>query len=216
MQNFRLVRPLFLVTLFVLACSDQSDAPGSGAPESTVPSSSTAISQATEVAPEATATGSPVAAGTAIAHRPGSTNAVNVAPEPAPPTDTSILTDVRVGAHPELGGWDRIVFEFEATLPPGQVRYVESIAACGSGEAVDLAGGAVLAVLFTGAQAHDEGGILTLDSTELIGPGFAILESRQFCDFEGQVAWAVGVVSVKEFTVVTLTNPPRVVIDIKQ
>ena len=212
----RIIPSLFLVMILAPACSDDGDDPAlaGDTPAATAPASPTAA--ATGLAPQATATTPPPAADTAISHPPGGTNPVSVAPVPAPPTGASILTDVRVGAHPELGGWDRIVFEFEETLLPGQIRYVALIVHCGSGEPVNLKGGAILAVTFTAAQAHNEAGNVTIDATELDGPGFAIIESRQICDFEGQVTWAIGVISPQSFTVVTLINPARVVIDVKQ
>ncbi len=216
-MNFKLLLPpLALMMLPAFACSSNGETPGSEAPVSTASVSPNAAATETIPAPAATATNSPVPANTTVAHALGSTNPVTVVPVPAPPTGRSILTDVRVGAHPELGGWDRIVFEFEDTLPPGEIRYVPSIVRCGSGQAVNLNGGAILAVTFTMAQAHSETGELTIDVTELAGPGSVILQSRQICDFEGQVSWAVGVTSAQQFTVVKLANPPRVVIDIKQ
>ncbi len=216
MKLSRLVPPLSLIMVIALACSDDGAAPASDTPVSTAPANPSVAATATAPAPEATTTNPPEPANTPRAHPPGSTNPVTVAPVPAPPTGTSILTDVRVGAHPELGGWDRIVFEFEDSLPPGEIRYGPSVVRCGSGLPVNLNGGSILAVTFIMAQAHNEAGELTIDATEVDGPGFVILRSRQICDFEGQVSWAVSVISARQFTVVKLADPPRIVIDIKQ
>jgi hypothetical protein len=49
----------------------------------------------------------------------------------------------------------------------------------------------------------------------MAGPGNAILQARSACDFEAHVDWAIGVKARQRFKVTTLTNPPRVVIDVK-
>jgi len=52
--------------------------------------------------------------------------------------------------------------------------------------------------------------------TSLAGPGPAILEARQTCDFEGEVSWALGLAARQRFKVTLLANPTRVVVDVKQ
>ena len=42
-----------------------------------------------------------------------------------------------------------------------------------------------------------------------------ILEAMQTCDFEAEVAWALGLVRVTDFLVTTLSNPTRVVVDVR-
>ena len=42
-----------------------------------------------------------------------------------------------------------------------------------------------------------------------------IVEAKQTCDFEAEVAWALGVARVTDFLVTTLSNPTRVVVDVK-
>jgi hypothetical protein len=127
-----------------------------------------------------------------------------------------VLRDVRVGAHPEQGGWDRIVFEFADVLPPGEVKYVPSVVQCGSGNPVRLPGSAILQVSFTGADAHNEAGQPTVSRRQISGPGNVILESQQICDFEAEVAWAIGLKAQQRFKVTLLQNPTRVVVDVKQ
>lgn len=146
----------------------------------------------------------------------GSTDPLPFDPEPNPPTGIYTLTDVRIGAHPEGGGFDRIVFEFDgAGHPGGMVEYVDSAFMCGSGIAVTVAGGAILHVRLDGSQAHDEQGSLTIDDQYVAGPGDAIVEALQFCDFEGLVEWAVGVNGEQPFTVTFLADPARIVIDVQ-
>lgn len=124
------------------------------------------------------------------------------------------LSDVRIGEQEE--GYDRIVFEFEGdSLPAYQVEYVvPPVVQCGSGQNVELAGGAALQVSMRPAQAHDEAGETTIPATELT-PGYpAILEAEQTCDFEAAVTWAVGIPDQTGYRVEELTEPTRLVIDI--
>ena len=55
----------------------------------------------------------------------------------------------------------------------------------------------------------------TIDSTEVNGPGNAILRSVSTCDFEAVVIWAIGTTGMKNYKVALLENPTRVVIDVK-
>jgi hypothetical protein len=80
---------------------------------------------------------------------------------------------------------------------------------------VSIRGASTISVRFEGAQAHDDAGKLTIDATQLAGPGKSILEARQTCDFEGQVQWGIGVSGDKDFQVTSLTNPSRLVIDVR-
>lgn len=153
--------------------------------------------------------------GTVAPQNPGDTLPVIIKPNPDPVTGIATLTDVRVGAHPEQGGWDRIVFEFRDSLPGGKIEYVDVAHACGSGEVVRLSGRRLLLVSFEPANAHDDAGRSTIRANRVTGPGNAILESRQICDFEAHVDWAVGVSGEQRFKVTTLRNPTRLVIDVK-
>ena len=142
-------------------------------------------------------------------------------PDPLLPPNFPVLKDVRVGAHPEQGGWDRIVFEFEGGRPAGDIEYVNGISGCGSGLPLALRGSAVLKVKFTPANAHDEQGQVSIKGQQgkvppsVTGPGNVILESKQNCDFEAEVTWALGVSTKRPFRVFLLDNPTRVVIDVK-
>jgi len=131
-----------------------------------------------------------------------------------PANGITILTDVRVGAHP-AEGFDRIVFEFVGQLPDeSTVQYRPSAVQCGSGMTEDVLGAGTLSVLMRSTQAHDEQGQLTIDTTAVNGTGGAILEGVQTCDFEGIVEWAIGTPDARPFRVTTLSNPPRLVVDV--
>jgi hypothetical protein len=153
--------------------------------------------------------------GTVVPGNPGSTNPVSVTPRPNPPRDVAVLEDVRTGAHPEDGGWDRIVFEFAADLPAATVTYMPEVIGCGSGLPIAVDGSAFLQVRFDPAQAHDDAGRLTVASTRIAGPGNAIVEARVSCDFEAELTWAIGTNRMANYKVTTLTNPTRLVVDVR-
>ena len=108
---------------------------------------------------------------------------------------------------------DRMTFTFEGGRSPAyDVRYVQSWTTCGSGEPVTTAGAAQLIVQFRDTNAHDEAGNPTAPRS--LTPNLASLkEAVQTCDFEADVAWALGTAE-RYFTVTALHNPERVVVDI--
>ena len=230
-----------IVLLFLVACGGKnknktptpvSTPPTIVAPTSTTPAQTPSVSPTSAAAsptaaPSVTGTASPD--GTVPAEGFGSTDPVHLKANPeGTRADQILLKDVRVGAHPEQGGWDRIVFEFASAnggpanaLPEADIEYVDGVSGCGSGLPIPVQGGAVLRVKFTGAQAHDDQGNVTVQGQtganppKVTGPGNSIVEAVGSCDFEGDVTWGVGVVGMQRFKVTTLTNPARVVIDIK-
>lgn len=167
-------------------------------------------------APTATPTSTPEP--TAGPAPEGSTEARTIEPNPNPATSDAILAEVRTAEHPEHDGWERFVFEFSGgQLPEAAIAYNEDPRQCGSGFEVELDGEAALGIRLRGTHAHDiETGEVSVNTTELEGPGGAILEGRQACDFEGQVEWALGLSGEQEFAVMTLGDPARLVIDVKQ
>jgi hypothetical protein len=234
----RVLTALLLVpiSLFALACNGDDDNEATATPIASVaaPTESPEPESTATTAPAASATSEPTTAatatseptlpptdGTVFPQNPGSTDAFDMKPLPDPAQGIYVLNDVRVGAHPESGGWDRIVFEFEPVdgfpggHPGGIVEYVDEALQCGSGEPVDVEGEAILRVKLDATQAHDDNGNLTIDAIEIEGPGNSIIEAVSFCDFEGIVEWAIGVPAEQNFKVVFLQEPARIVIDIK-
>ena len=155
--------------------------------------------------------------GTVFPQNAGSTDRTTIKSNPEPVNQAAAtLVDVRVGAHPESGGWDRIVFEFKDVRPSGWVEYVTSAEHCARGNSVALPGQAILAVHFDNTNAHDlDNGQLTIAAMETNGPGNSILKSVSTCDFEAVVNWAISTTSMKNYKVSLLENPTRVVIDVK-
>ncbi len=225
-----------ILSLFAIACNGDDDGdetptavPSIQAPTGTPEATATTEPEDTET-PEATETPEPAETpdattpptdGTVFPQNPGSTDSFPMKSLPDPNIGIYTLTDVRVGAHPESGGWDRIVFEFEDVEgfpgghPGGVVEYVDEMAQCGSGNPVEVDGEAILRVRLDATQAHDDNGNLTIDDTVVPGPGNSILEAVSTCDFEGIVEWAIGVPGEQNFKVAFLENPGRIVIDIK-
>jgi len=114
-------------------------------------------------------------------------------------------------------GYDRVVFEFTGDSVPGyRVEYTTKPAQrCGSGDPVTVAGTGRLIVRFEPAQAHDEHGNLT-PAERHRAPGLpAVRELTLICDFEGQVAWVLGITAPAAYRVLELTGPARVVLDVR-
>ena len=114
----------------------------------------------------------------------------------------------------EQEGYDRVVFTFEGPMPGYQVRYVSRVTDA-AGERLPLRGQAFLAVAFQPARAHDPDGEATFP-TAAITPGYPALRQVRFADdFEGQVAFGIGVADRGGFRVSELRDPTRVVVDVR-
>jgi hypothetical protein len=208
----KLLLPIVLIMILSLAgiaCSDDDEP----SPSPTVPPAGGTV--APNPSPPASSTRFPPVEGTVDPLGFGGTEDITVKPLPDPPAAQALLRAVRVGAHPEQGGWDRIVFEFENQLPPAEIHYETAAVQCGSGFPVRVQGSAVLLVEFEVASAHTEAGQPTVAVRDIPGPGNAILQSVQICDFEAHVDWAVGTRGMQRFKVTRLANPTRLVIDVK-
>lgn len=131
-----------------------------------------------------------------------------------PGSPPAVLREVRAASQE---GFDRVVFEFEGSSVPGyRVGYINPPAVqCGSGEAVEVAGSALLQVRLSPAQAHTEAGEATVRERER-RPGLPVLqEMESICDFEADVTWVLGLAARSRFRVQELASPARLVIDIE-
>ena len=207
----RLVGPLLaLGALAFAACDDGASTapfPAPGTPSASVPAPATTV-PATPATP-ASATATPTAASTLPPFAAAST-VVNKAPGAG--AGQAILDDVRVGLNT---GFDRIVFEYRPGTPlPGyEARYIPVASQCGSGQAVAAAGGAQFAITMRPAVAHENGASTVSGNTITTSNNPVIKQSLATCDFEGVVAWVVGVEKRRPFRVFELQDPPRIVID---
>ncbi len=127
---------------------------------------------------------------------------------------TLVGTDIRTGGHE---CFERVVLELGGSgeLPGFQVQYeADPILDSPSGEPVEVAGEATL-VLSVGAWMPDIEGNGYQGPREFVPTNVVnIKELQQIENFEGQNAWAIGLDRQRDFTVSTLTEPFRIVIDI--
>jgi hypothetical protein len=125
------------------------------------------------------------------------------------------VRDIRTGRH---DGFDRVVFEVGGVGTPGwDVRYVDQASSQGSGEPVDVAGEAVLQVTITGAQIPDTTGVVEFDGpSPLPGAGTrTVTEVVYDHTFEGTAVAFVGTTAQKPFRVYPLSDPTRVVVEVR-
>jgi hypothetical protein len=129
--------------------------------------------------------------------------------------DASVtVTDIRTGRH---DGFDRVVFEVGGTGTPGwDVRYVDAPSSQGSGDAVDVAGDAVLQVTITGAGYPYATGVEEWSGPDpLPGQGTATVTEVVFdATFEGTTVAFVGTRTEAPFRVYALQDPARVVVEV--
>jgi hypothetical protein len=134
-------------------------------------------------------------------------------PDPAPAGPVK-LRQIRTR---EQGDSDRVIFDFEGDAPPGfRVEYVDKLARkCGSDE-LKVLGGTWLLVRMTPAQARNEAGRMTVGGIEFDEDLKVVKSMRQVCESDGQVEWLLEVTERKPYRAESLTEPARLVIDIKR
>lgn len=120
-------------------------------------------------------------------------------------------------------GCPRVVFEFEDQVSGYNVRYVDPpLTDCGSGEETDTSAwdaDAFLEVRLEPSGGPDltseEGEPTYKGSRDITVEQNAILKHLKVtCDFEAVFTWAIGLDRRRPFTVTTLQDPPRLVVDI--
>jgi hypothetical protein len=111
-------------------------------------------------------------------------------------------------------GYNRFVLQFDGIVPTFSVkRQPKPVFTMGaSGQTVTLSGTA--GVLIT---VHSATGNTTFTgSNDLIHSDYAVIkEARQLQDFEGTVAWGLGISKPSCMRVFTLTDPARLVVDLQ-
>ncbi|GAA1760848.1 hypothetical protein GCM10009795_004130 [Nocardioides hankookensis] len=125
------------------------------------------------------------------------------------------LTDVRA-SHED--GYDRVVLELGGSGTPGwRVEYVDRPVYEGSGEPVALQGTTFLSVVLRGVGQPSDTGIAAYgdDTTRVPGVG-GIAEVAPGGVFEGEQGAFIGLTGARRaFRVFTLTDPTRVVVDVR-
>jgi hypothetical protein len=126
---------------------------------------------------------------------------------------TVTLRQVRAA---DQNDFDRIVFEFKDQDVPGyRIEYVPKITD-EAGTERKLFGKAFLRIDMNPAWAHsNETGAPSLAEREKRVNLSTIIEFKQVEDFEGVVSYALGLSRRKPFRVTEMSNPARLVIDIK-
>ncbi|MGF1647337.1 MAG: hypothetical protein ACFCVF_10530 [Kineosporiaceae bacterium] len=214
-----------VVTVALAACSDGADDAGGGASSTPVgaPGTSTAAStgaspSVTEGLPTATVTSDDAVGGdggTGDEPFPADTAADTADPR----GDQVLFTDFRIGRQ---DGFDRVVWEFAGSGRPGwAAAYADSPSRQGSGAPVDLPGDATLEVLIgnVGIPGDVE---VPEGTTPYDGPPAraasgtaAVTEVVVGGTFEGTHDAFVGVTEEAPFRVYLLTDPTRVVLEIR-
>jgi hypothetical protein len=138
---------------------------------------------------------------------------------PVGATEYGQLVDVRIGRHE---GFDRVVFAFRGNGVPGfRVEYVNPpIHQDASGDVVEVDGDAFLLVHMEPASGFDmdAGKESYTGSRRLEGSAAGTSQVQEVVntgDFEAVLSWVVGLADRVDFRVDTLTNPGRIVVDVR-
>lgn len=148
---------------------------------------------------------------TAQADGPYSTAAVSVTHNVSP---APVMTGIRVGRH---ATFDRVVIDLKGKRPGYGVRYVSVVRNDASGKVITMAGRYYLMIRLTPTNAHDpQTGTSTYTGPRKFWVGYPELRQVAFAgDFEAVVSVALGLARRNGFHVFTLTDPRRVVVDIR-
>jgi hypothetical protein len=190
------------------AASDASttspDRSASSGKASSTPSDTPSASASAESAPATPAAPPPAPDGPPF---PESTDPQTAEPE----GDWDLqLVDVRLGEH---DGFDRVVLELSGTTVPGWgVAWSKEAVADGSGDVVPLEGDRVLTISASGTAMPEPG---SFEVPARLGPAGSVAEVQVTGWFEGYTQVFAGVEGAERpFRVFTLTDPPRLVVDI--
>ncbi|MEV0245081.1 hypothetical protein AB0H76_00680 [Nocardia sp. NPDC050712] len=134
----------------------------------------------------------------------------------APAGDAGVtVTGIRIGRQP---GYDRVVYDLGGRGAPGwNVQYADRAVQDGSGRAIPVAGQSILQVQITGSAYPFDSGVEPYagpdPATDPNAPGIAGVYGSAV--YEGTTQSFIGVNADRPpFTVSTLSNPQRLVIDI--
>jgi hypothetical protein len=196
--------------------SSDATGPASTPPATIVPTASTNV-QTTAMtsgeSPTSTPGATTVPSTTATNCPP--TGSVDPKEENFPELMSLLGSDVRTGLHP---CFERIVIELEGDgpLPGWWVRYAEGPVSLGQtdDQFVELRGDADLLITVSSWMTDMEGNGYQGDR-QILPEGLTAIEELYLIDnFEGMHTWAVGLDQERPFSVFTLTEPPRIVIDV--
>ncbi|CAN5829718.1 hypothetical protein BH23ACT12_BH23ACT12_07260 [soil metagenome] len=204
---------ILVLALMILmaACADNQDPDPSPSPSlSASATPSATVTAQPSPTPTAAPTGTPASCGTVTGGSEGT--AVK-------------LVAVRVGTH---DGYDRIVFEFAppkapsppATLAKYSITKVDEVTQDGSGNPVQIDGGALYSLVMQGASGVDLSGtevVQTYTGPREFKPKFPVLTELELAgDFENALSWGIGLKAPRCVEATQFNSPLRLVLDIPQ
>jgi hypothetical protein len=142
---------------------------------------------------------------------PFSTTPVSVPDPNIAPGGLPELEAVDVGHH---DGFDRVVFRFTSRVPGYNVNYVPEVTTDPSDEPIQLEGNAFMIVAMHSVASGQVGAPPAPQERQT--PRFPELrEIAGAGDFEGVVSFGLGLTAESGVRVSTLTNPDRLVVDVR-
>jgi hypothetical protein len=209
---------LAAAVLMLTACGTGGDASPTSAtdPSTSSPEPATSPSESPTDSPTESPTDAPSASAESPSPTPptpdGPPFPQSTEPQTAEPSgDWDLqLVDVRVGDH---DGFDRVVLQLSGTATPGWgVAWGDDAVAEGSGQVVPVAGDRVLTISASGTAMPEPG---SYEVPQRLGPAGDVAEVRVNGWFEGYTQVFAGVEGdERPFRVFTLTDPPRLVVDV--
>lgn len=124
------------------------------------------------------------------------------------------ISAIRIGSH---DGFDRVVFELDAPGEPGWfAHYRTEVAAQGSGFPIEFTGDRSIELLINGLETPYEDPSREFSGEVTAAGTSAVTTVSYHGTFEGQAQAVIGLSGPERpFTVYTLSNPSRVVVDIQ-
>ncbi|MGV9777148.1 AMIN-like domain-containing (lipo)protein [Streptosporangium sp. NPDC003464] len=155
---------------------------------------------------------------------PGTSSSTPGRAAPKPPTSTKevevkravdgtpTVTGVRFAGH---GGFDRVVIDLKGNVPGYSVRWVPELVQDGSGEPIDVKGGAYLQVSLSPASAHNRSGSPSWAGGPIFQAGLGnVRQVAKTGDFEAVVGVGIVLDHRAAFRVTEHKNPSRLVVDV--
>ncbi|MFE3447494.1 hypothetical protein ACFXJ8_01055 [Nonomuraea sp. NPDC059194] len=189
-----------VVGLAVLAGCGTSAPPAVSVAPSAAPSASTAP-----------ATGAPASSATPSAALPAPTSTKEVEVE----GDLGEAVLVKTVRFADQGSFDRVVIDLDGDVTSYSVRWVDELVQDGSGEPIEVKGGAYLQVTLRPANAHTDEGKPTWTGGPIFQTELGNVQNVvKTGDFEGVVGVGLVLDHRAPFSVKELTGPNRLVIDV--
>ncbi|GAA5043435.1 hypothetical protein HNP84_004423 [Thermocatellispora tengchongensis] len=204
-RTARALAVLAVSVVLLAGCGGGGPGPAPSEPASTAPTS-----RAPEASTPAPSPSSPTAEPTQAAlGPPTATGELEVVHELAEPTT---VTGARYARHDD---YDRVVIDLDGQIPGYTIRWVDEVVQDGSGEPVEVPGGAYLQITLTPAQAHDDTGESTWAGGPIFQAGLPNVRSVvRNGDFEGIVSVALALDHKAGFRALEQRSPNRLVIDV--